>query len=435
MEKRVLVASVMAVLSAFADPADPQVSNVVIVQNPMSRQVKVTYHLDEPAIMTMDVLTNGVSIGGTNIDNVTGDCNCLAEAGDHVIFWAPDMSWPDHRFDTPVVSVRMVAWATNCPPDYLVVDLTATGGPGTHRWYASADSLPGGLLSNRIYRTTHLVMRKIRAKNVTWTMGSVSEPGRTDNEAAHTVTLDHNYYLGVFPVTQTQWSLVGTSNPSPSRFTLGGSKAMRPVEQVSYNEIRNSANATANSAYFWPADPNPVSFLGLLRGKTGLPFDLPSEAEWEFACRGGTGEGFWNNGTTILSSEDDAHLPGRYARNGGQLPGGKNPDFATSTEANGTAFVGSYEPNAWGLYDMHGNVYEWCLDWFESSIVNNNGAVNIDPENPAKTLSNASGAQRVTRGGSWVFSAGYARSAYRAAEQPTRVHVSIGARLALHLGE
>ena len=436
MKKLACVVSALSVASLLADPADPQVSNVVVVQNPMTRQVKVTYHLDEPAIMTMDVLTNGVSIGGSNIDNVTGDCFKQVAAGDHSLRWAPEMSWPDQRFDTPVVSVRMVAWATNCPPDYLVVDLTSTGGVGTERWYASESTLPGGLLSNKAYRTTHLVLRKIRAKNVTWTMGSVFESGRHSDETAHTVMLDHNYYIGVFPVTQSQWALlpVASGREAPSRFSLEGCRAMRPVEQVDYNEIRTSDSQTANPNYFWPADPHPDSFLGLLRKKTGLSFDLPSEAEWEFACRAGTGEGFWNNGKPYTSKTADDNLPGRYSKNGGQIDG-KNPVFATCTEEHGTAYVGSYEPNAWGLYDMHGNVYEWCLDWYEASIVDNNGAVNVDREHPEKTLSGATGSDRVARGGSWVYDAFGCRSAYRDHVTPNTRHVSRGLRLALIAGE
>ena len=418
----------------FADPADPQVSNVVLAQNALSRRVTVSYHLDETAIVTMDVLTNGVSIGGENIDNVKGDCFKRVDAGDHTLTWAPDMSWPDHRFDTPVVSVRIVAWATNCPPDYLVVDLTATGGPGTERWYPSAEMLPGGLLSNKIYRTTHLVMRQIKAKGVTWTMGSVSEAGRKANyEESHEVTLDANYFIGVFPVTQTQWALVQSVRPYPSHFYLEGARSMRPVENISYNEIRNSHTNSADTSYNWPADPNPNSFLGKLRAKTGIDFDLPGEAQWEFACRAGNGEGYWGDGSRYQNQTTDSNLPGRYAGNGGQVNGAAAPQ--NSDVDHGSAIVGSYRPNSWGIYDMHGNVWEWCLDWFDGNgITTLNGVINIDPANPGKNLHGANGDSRIYRGGSYNNPSTSCRAAYRSYDAPSKRTERYGCRVVCKAG-
>ena len=87
--------------------------------------------------------------------------------------------------------------------------------------------------------------------------------------------------------------------------------------------------------------------------------------------------------------------------------------------ANGTAIVGSYAPNAWGLYDMHGNVWEWCLDWSADDITAHGGKVNIDPTTPANTLSGASNVNRVPRGGCWYDAAGYCRPAFRGALKPS----------------
>jgi formylglycine-generating enzyme required for sulfatase activity len=279
-------------------------------------------------------------------------------------------------------------------------------------------------------------MRKIMAKGVEWTMGSTTlenQNRQAAREATHQVTLTNNYYIGVYEITQSQWSQVATNNTTAvANFTT--ERFMRPMEKVCYNEIRNAANSTtANAAYNWPNDPNPSSFLGLLRSKSGLDFDLPSEAQWEFAARAGNGVGYWNDGTPILNANPDANLNllGRYERNGGKVLSGTSyvDPAANCGVTNGTAIVGSYLPNAWGIYDMHGNVWEWCLDWYEDNINAHGGAVNIDPSAPAKTLSGASGAYRMRRGGTWISEAGYCRSACRNCSAPDYRNINGGFRV------
>ena len=427
MKQFTYLSTILLAAAVCADPADPQISNVRLEQNSISRRVTVRYDLDEAAVVTMDVLTNGVSIGGANIQNVMGDCFKKVAAGnDHIVWWDPYLSWPDHKFGAGVVSVRMTAWALDNTPDYMVVDVSSAAQPDTQTYYPSAEFLPGGLLSNQNYRTTKLVMRKIMAKDVEWTMGSTTLETQRNatREATHQVTLTNNYYIGVFPVTQTQWDLIQPSRSAPSYYNNAADRAMRPVEQVCYNEIRNAANSTtANTAYDWPADPNPSSFLGKLRTKTGIDFDLPSEAQWEFAARAGNGDTKWGDGSGILNSDADANLDklGRYQRNGGQvLSGSSYANPAQSCGAtNGTAIVGSYAPNDWGLYDTAGNVWEWCLDWYADDITAHGGKVNIDPATPANTVSGASGANRVSRGGSWFYAAGICRPAFRSRDPPS----------------
>ena len=416
--------------------AVPEASNVTMVQA-ANRLVTITYQLaNAPAVITLDVETNAntsaaaddpgwTSIGGEALWNATGDVWKKVSGKDtYTITWRPDLSWPDHKIAANGARAVITAWALDNTPDYMAVDISAAAQPDTQRYYPGADFVPSGV-TNGLYKTTTLLMRKIMARDVTWTMGSTTletQNRQAAREATHQVTLGNNYYIGVYEVTQSQWSQVATNSTISANFTT--ERFMRPMEKVCYNEIRNAVNTTtANASYNWPADPNPSSFLGLLRSKTGLDFDLPTEAQWEFAARAGNGVGYWNDGSAILNANPDANLNllGRYERNGGKVLSGTSyvDPAASCGVANGTAIVGSYAPNAWGLYDMHGNVWEWCLDWYEDNINAHGGAVNIDPSAPAKTLSGASGAGRVLRGGSWGGAAGNCRPACRDGNMPT----------------
>ena len=433
--KKLTAAALAAATSAALPAAVPEISGVTMTQA-SDRLVTITYTLaDAPAVVTVDVQTNvtgdvWASIGGEAVWNAAGDVwkkvgNGLTEGNSTsgTITWRPDHSWPDHKIADGGARAVVTAWALDNTPDYMAVDITATGGADTQTYYPTADFVPGGV-TNGLYKTTKLLMRKIMAKDVEWTMGSVAESGRNaTRETTHQVKLDANYYIGVYPVTQTQWQQVTGYNPS--NFTTD--RTMRPVEKVSYTDIRQGKGTASTAASatggVYPAEPYGDSFLGLLRTKTDIDFDLPSEAQWEFAARAGNGEGYWGDGSAMrISSNKDAGLDllGRYQYNGGKIGtnSGTNP-AADCEPTNGTAIVGSYAPNAWGLYDMHGNVWEWCLDWFADDITAHGGKVNIDPATPANTLSGASGANRVVRGGSWDTAAGFCRPAFRIYITPT----------------
>jgi RNA polymerase sigma factor (sigma-70 family) len=302
--------------------------------------------------------------------------------------------------------------------DYLVIDLS--GGPAVSNYpvgYLSA--VPSGGWTDE-YKTTKLVMRKIPAG--TFTMGSpTNELGRSANETQHTVTVSRAFYLGVFEMTQRQWELV--MGNKPSYFTNATCYATRPVEQVSYYDIRESTNNSAMSPN-WPAT-NAVhadSFMGKLRAKTGLTgFDLPTESQWEYACRAGADTAL-NSGYNLTNTASDAQMNvvGRYQfQHNGPNTYGHDQGVATN---GGTAAVGSYQANAWGLYDMHGNVKEWCLDW----NVNYPGSV-TDPKGAA------SGSFRVLRGGSWGNDANRCRSAYLYYSWPGDRSGSSGFRAAMTL--
>lgn len=443
MNIKKLTATTFAVAASAALPAAvPEISGVTMAQA-SDRLVTITYTLaDAPAVVTVDVQTNvtgdvWASIGGEAVWNATGDVWKKVETGSRAITWRPDHSWPDHKIADGGARAVVTAWALDNTPDYMAVDVSAAAQPDTQTYYPAADFVPGGV-TNGLYKTTMLLMRKVMAKDVKWTMGSTStETHRAAaREGTHQVTLTNNYYIGVYPVTQSQWGVVATNSSQKGYFTT--EPAMRPMEQVCYNEIRNAANTkTANASYNWPNDPNPSSFLGLLRSKTGLDFDLPSEAQWEFAARAGNGVGYWGDGSAIKNANTDANLNllGRYQYNGGKIGANSVTDPAATCEVtNGTAVVGSYAPNAWGLYDTAGNVWEWCLDWYEEDITAQGGAVNIDPETPANTLSGASGANRVARGGCWNFAAGFCRPAFRGNYAPTNRNYNNGFRVLCSAG-
>ena len=438
--------------------ATPEVTNVTMTQSGAGRLVTITYKLTEDAVVTLDVQTNATPNAATGWASIGGEAICNAQGavwrkvtstdadgnGNYTITWRPDLSWTDElgngfKIANGCAKAVVTAWSLDNTPNYMVVDISAAAQPNTQTYYPAADFVPGGV-SNSLYKTTTLLMRKIMAKDITWTMGSTTletQYRQAASEATHQVTLNDNYYIGIYSVTQSQWSQVATNSTISAQFIT--ERFMRPMEKVCYNEIRNAANTTtANASYDWPADPNPSSFLGLLRSKTDLDFDLPSEAQWEFAARAGNGVGYWNNGSVILNANPDANLSllGRYERNGGRVLNGTSYiDPANSCGVtNGTAIVGSYLPNAWGIYDMHGNVWEWCLDWYADNINAHGGAANIDPATPANTLSGATGVNRVRRGGSWYNTAGYCRPAYRHYGKPTNRGGDSGFRLVCTAG-
>lgn len=290
---------------------------------------------------------------------------------------------------------------------YCVVDLS--GGENAEQYPISylSDVPQGGWTTE--YKTTKLVLRMIDPRSF-----QVGNFGRAawESEYVSDVILTSPFYVGVFEITQRQWELVmGTR---PSYCANSSCYMMRPVESVSYEMVRGSDLGSK-----WPqnngVDEN--SFMGRIRKKTGLCFDLPTSVQWEYACRAGTktdfnngynyadGRGIDGRGWEEISERYEPPMPGR----------GYMGDL---TE--GTAAVGSYASNRWGLYDMHGNVCEWCLDWAGEDIGSN--------VNPAGS---ATGEKRVSRGGSWMDREMNCRSDVVFSYLPTRADERIGFRLAI----
>ena len=421
-----------AVLSVFSAVPVPEVTVSGMSQD--SKGVAtISYTLSAAdAVVTLDIETNvtgnvWASIGGAAVSSAQGDVWKKVGIGPHTIEWDGASCWADHKIPSGGIRAVVTAWSLDNTPDYMVVDITATGGADAQRYYPAADFVPGGV-TNSLYKTTTLLMRKIMAKGVMWTMGSIAESGRNaQRETTHQVTLSSNYYIGVYLVTQAQWQQVTGYNPS--RFTTEG--MMRPVERVSYVDIRqgkgSAQNAASNSGDQYPADPYGESFLGILRKTTGLDFDLPSEAQWEFAARAGNGEGYWGDGSIIQISsgkDESLNLLGRYLNNP-QSNSSAAPDATIAPSEGGTAIVGSYAENDWGLYDVHGNLQQWCLDRFASDITELNGTVNT--ATPEST-------QRLRRSGNWHHEARVCRSANRGGLTPTERDDGTGLRVVCSAG-
>ena len=209
-------------------------------------------------------------------------------------------------------------------------------------------TLPGGATMDLVYCPPGEFM-----------MGSpTNEEGREDNEIQHRVVLTKGFWIGKYEVTQKQWESVMGTNPS----SVKGEN--RPVEGVSWSACQDFCR------------------------KAGQGLGLPTEAQWEYACRAGsTTAYFWGNA-----------LNGDRANCNGSYPCGTK---RKGKYAKSTCEVGSYSPNAWGIYDMHGNVWEWCHDWYG----NYSGENVVDPSGPAF------GDRRVCRGGGWPVEAYKCRSA------------------------
>ena len=260
---------------------------------------------------------------------------------------------------------------------------------------------------NRVFTVNHIPLKLVFVKGGDMQLGcteSRDDSCKAREVPTHTVTLT-DFYIGETEVTQAQWMAVMGRDNNPS-YWKGNTL---PVERVSWAECQRFVNRL--NKYLAAELPQ------------GYRFALPSEAQWEYAARAGNGEGYWGNGAPYTGSTTCTSLDalGRYRYNGGYLNNGSTaPTVATAGPENGTAVVGTHEPNAWGLYDMFGNVWEWCLDWYEDDIRANNGAVNINSTTPSQTMSSNAGSYRVRRGGAFSSPASDCRAAYRAGDEPNR---------------
>jgi formylglycine-generating enzyme required for sulfatase activity len=257
--------------------------------------------------------------------------------------------------------------------------------------------------------TNSIGMRFVRIPAGKFTMGSPEGEGYNRHERPqHEVEITKAFYMGFFEVTQKQYRTVMGSNPSWfSKDGKGKDKVAGmdtddfPVEMVRWED----AQAFLRKLSELPEEK-----------KNGRKYRLPTEAEWEYACRGGTSSyQTFHYGNSLSSTQ--ANFSGSAPYGGAA----KGPGLGR------TCKVGSYKPNAIGLYDMHGNVWEWCSDWYDRDYYGN--SPRVDPPGPA------SGSVRVLRGGAWDSIGSDCRSAWREGRMPGLQYSNFGFRAALVLSE
>lgn len=377
-----------AVLAAGALGAAPTVTVTSVTQDAVHHRVTVNYELSEDAIVTASLASGGRTLAAPL---VWGDVQAAVPGG------ARSFSWTPADADDCVghaVTFTVSAWDPADPPDYLVCDLDL----GTRAHYATTNDLPEGVGSD-LYRTSKLLLRRIPAANQVFSCLD-----------KYPMSLSEDFWLGVFETTQEQYRRILSAEPGtfaeatawPTRPVTGGRAESAP--QLFHKALRGDLA----SATVVPDAPSESSFFGILRTKAGLAFDLPTEAQWEYACRAGTT-------TRYCNGTDDVQPEAVLGRAGS----GSSPAPGTAPADGGTQRVGSLAPNGFGLYDMYGNVSEWCVDCYHEDNYGQARTAGeaIDPCNWANPMTEAGDANKnntyIRRGGGWRDAAAYGRSAAR----------------------
>lgn len=340
----VVVATTACLCALPAAAAVPVIdTESVSITQGRGRSIVIEYKMNpasavdqELAVVTVDILTNDVSVGGRHLRTLSGDVNRLVQhTADykHKILWSPTKEGlPEFTLPAAQVKAQITAWSTNSPPTYWIIDLTNPADRLADRYYTDAEQIPG-TVTNILYKKDRLVMRRIPAKGVTWKMGGTTTYGVS---TYHYVSFSYDYYMAIYEFTDAQYN------------HIRGTWAARPDDALPtmWNFENWRGNPAGASAYNWPSNGHDSVESGRIIGKLrtavgGIPIDMSTSSEWEFACRAGTSTQYCNGDT-----EEDLAKVAWYSAN-----------------ADGVVHeVGLKEPNAWGLYDMHGNAAEFCLD-------------------------------------------------------------------------
>ena len=409
---RIVLASVVsAFLSGAASSAE--ITDMVVRQQwPWGRLVTIDYRLSasigETADVSVKVLAGGVAVDTIPARAFSGDLDSVA-AGEHRIVFDPAAAGLDSGRAITNLAFSVSA-KSPIGGKYMVIDVSA-GTDAESYGVSYLDEMPVGGWQN-VHKTSKIVLRRIRAG--TFLMGSpLDEGGRRDNEALHTVILTNDYYIGVFPVTRGQWRKVKSDVTPGDHYTESG-----PAIGVSWDDIAGSGTRGEDT------NVDAASFLGLLGARVnaslpqGYVVAFPSEAQWEYACRAGTTTA-WNNGTDYSvytdtnnkSRDDNLTLLGLYLA--------VNANNCSKT-------VGTYLPNAWGLYDCHGNAGELVADTiYTDGSTRGPEITQTEPRNVKYPN------YRIYRGGNWQANPSPCRSAAKTHLLRSTRDSKVGFRLAV----
>lgn len=377
-------------------PETRVVSASAASRTPWDGRIDVDFTVYMPVSGTTAAISLSATDGAeTYTASTLEDVPAVTTSGTYRVVWNIAEDYPDLYAQTFTITVS--ASVASFTPDeqsgnYMVIDLS--GGTNAQSYAVSyLTNAPAGGWTDE-YKTSKMVLRKIPAGTFEMGTRGTDWPSNMQvDDRLHNVTFTNAMWAGVFEVTQRQWELA--TGEKPSRFNNQEYYRMRPVEMVNYCAIRG-----ASQGQQWPssASVDSSSFIGVLRSRTANDtLDLPTEAQWEYACRAGTTTAL-NNGQNLTNSTSDASL-GLVARYGqtGSIPRNCDPE-------SGTAVVGMRDPNAWGLFDMHGNVWEWCLDY---------GTQSLETASVTNPPGAAYGSTRILRGGCYSSTAGQCIAGYR----------------------
>ena len=416
-----IAAAAFAALPNAASAATTITVDSVVQRWPWNNKVDITYTVGEGQNVVIGrycrIVFTATIDGETYTIDGTTDIGASANTGTHTVTWTAPAG---HKSANCTMSAAIYEAATPSGDDYLVVDLDS--GVATYEGLLASQVDSNARYNAAAYKTDKLVLRKVprtlesaslpngpfangyrTGDSANYYLGNPYHPyGENETDTDKDWTTDRAYYMGVFPVTQAQYQKLVGSNPSGKQDAIAGNEVgHRPVETVSWNDLRLST--TPSTSPIPTVDSNSGTFFQRLNFLAGnkFAFDLPTEVMFEIALRAGSGATyFWG------STEDTSYI------------------VCSDNAGGSTVAVGSRLPNSWGLFDMAGNVREWCLDnWSDGNLT-----LRTDAFTPP---SQESTARRVRGGGNWGYPASdkLFHASYRDSEPATEANWGIGFRV------